>query len=143
MAHDVFRILALGGGEALDRAAAGLTAQGYAVAQVDDRKQARRLLKTGDFDLVLADGESKALSELVTEAGGARPWILLGRADGPVATPENAVWLTPPVGNEALAERVQTLVVASRKAAVKAAPQKALESRKASARVAGASRPAT
>jgi hypothetical protein len=148
MARDVNRILALGRGEVLDRAAAGLTARGYAVAQVDDRRQARRLLKAGDFDLVLADGESKALAELASEAGGARPWLLLGRADGPVGTPENAVWLTPPVANEALVERVQALVEASRTAArkdaaQKGATQKAQETRKASARAAGASRPAT
>jgi hypothetical protein len=142
MARDVNRILALGRGETLDRAAAGLTAQGYAVAQVDDRRQARRLLKAGDFDLVLADGESKALAELASEAGGTRPWLLLGRADGPVATPENAVWLTPPVPIDALVERVQALVAAGRKAARAPAP-KAQEARKASARAAGASRPAT
>lgn len=147
MAHDVVRdvvrILALGRGEALVRAAAGLSEQGYAVAQVDDRRQARRLLKAGDFDLVVADGDSKALAELATEAGGARPWLLLGQADGPVATPENAVWLTTPVANEALAERVQALVAEGRKAAERAPAQKAQEARKASARAAGASRPAT
>jgi hypothetical protein len=148
MARDVNRILALGRGEALVRAAAALSAEGYAVAQVDDRRQARRLLKAGDFDLVLADGESKALAELATEAGGARPWVLLGRADGPVETPENAVWLTPPVPNAALVERVQALVAAGRKAtrkeaAPKAPGQKAQEARKASVRAAGASRPAT
>jgi hypothetical protein len=141
--RDVVRILALGRGEALVRAAAGLSEQGYAVAQVDDRKQARRLLKAGDFDLVLADGESKALAELASESGGTRPWLLLGKADGPVATPKNAVWLTPPVANEALAERVQSLVDTRRKAERPPA-QKAAEARKASARVAGASsRPAT
>jgi len=152
MARDVNRILALGRGEALVRAAAALSAQGYAVAQVDDRKQARRLLKAGDFDLVVADGESKALAELISGAGGARPWVLLGRADGPVETPDNAVWLTPPVTNEALVERVQALVAAGRKAAhkesvQKAPAQKALKAqevtRKASARAAGASRPPT
>ncbi len=148
MASDVVRILALGRGETVDRAASGLTGEGYAVAQVDDRRQARRLLKAGDFDVVVADGESKALSELVSEAGGGRPWILLGRADGPVATPENAVWMTPPVQTEALIDRVQELVAAARKPAQKtagqrAATQKANEARKASARVAGASRPAT
>lgn len=154
MARDVNRILALGRGEALVRAAAALAASGYAVAQVDDRKQARRLLKAGDFDLVLADGESKALAELASEAGGARPWVLLGRADGPVATPENAIWLTPPVPDAALVDRVQALVATGRQAAQKpaearkaaqkeAAPKapapKAQEARKASARAAGAS----
>jgi DNA-binding response OmpR family regulator len=148
MASDVVRILALGRGEHLDRAAAGLTGEGYAVAQVDDRKQARRLLKSGDFDVVMADGESKALSELASEAGGGRPLILLGRADGPVATPDNAVWMAPPVQTEALIDRVQELVSAARKPAQKTAGQKvpahkASEARKASARVAGASRPAT
>jgi len=141
MTRDVVRILALGRGETLDRAASGLTALGYAVAQVNDRKRALRLLKDGDFDLVLADGESKDFAELAAEAGGARPWLLLGHAEG-IATPGNAVRLAAPVAADALAEQVQALVAEGRKAAAKTAGQKSV-GQKASARAAGASRPPT
>lgn len=131
MAREVYRILALGEGEVVDRTAANLTTEGYAVAQVDDRKQARRLLKAGDFDLVVADGASRVVTDLMAEAGDGRPWILLGKAEGRSATPSYAVRLTPPVTTEALVERIQTLVAESRAAA---------GGKRARARVAGASR---
>jgi DNA-binding response OmpR family regulator len=116
MANEVYRVLALGESDMLDRAAASLTAEGYVVAQVDDRKRARKLLAAGGFDAVVADGESRSVSELLRAEAGGRPWILLGRTDGPVAMPEHALWLAEPVSQAELCRQVQTLVARSRKA---------------------------
>lgn len=138
MEQQVVRVLTLGTGRTLDRVAACLTGEGYAVAQVDDRQHARRLLKAGGFDVVVADGESRALPELLTAAGGARPWILLGRADGPLATPDHALWLDPAVSKEELCRQIEATV---RRAAEADQAQAGKPREKAA--TAGRSRPAT
>jgi len=138
MGQQVVRVLALGESEVLDRVAACLTDEGYAVAQVDDRKHARRLLKAGGFDVVVADGDSRAVAELVT-ASAAQPWILLGRATGPKAAPDHALWLTPAVSKEELCRQIEAVVAQGKGSP--AAPRGARE--KAAAATARASRPAT
>jgi hypothetical protein len=138
MGQQVYRVLALGESEVLDRVAACLTDEGYAVAQVDDRKHARRLLKAGGFDVVVADGASEAVAELLT-AGTAQPWILLGKASGPKAAPDHALWLTPAVSKEELCRQIETVVARSRGAQGAARRPK----EKAAAGAARASRPPT
>lgn len=138
MEQQVDRVLTLGSGELLDRVAACLAEEGYAVAQVDDRQHARRLLKAGAFDIVVADGESRALSALLN-AGGVRPWILLGRADGPLAAPDHALWLDPGVSKEELCGQIEAMIRRAREAP--AAPAK--KPREKAATAGRASRPAT
>lgn len=139
MEQQVYRVLTLGTGEMLDRVAACLTGEGYAVAQVDDRRHAQRLLKAGGFDIVVADGESRALPELLTATGGARPWILLGRADGPLATPDHALWLDPGVSKEELCGQIEAMI----RRAGEASRAPARKPREKAATAGRGSRPAT
>jgi hypothetical protein len=143
MEQQVVRVLTLGTGEMLDRVAACLTGEGYAVAQVDDRQHARRLLKAGGFDIVVADGESRALPELLTATGGARPWILLGRADGPLATPDHALWLDPAVSKEELCSQIEATIRRAAKAREAQAKETQAKKPREKAATAGRSRPAT
>jgi DNA-binding NtrC family response regulator len=148
MEQQVVRVLTLGTGEMLDRVAACLTGEGYAVAQVDDRQHARRLLKAGGFDIVLADGESRALPEMLTATGSERPWILLGRADGPLATPDHALWLDPAVSKDELCGQIEAMIrraAEARQAHEKQAQEKQAQAKKPreKAATAGRSRPAT
>jgi|GEM_PF-2028251 hypothetical protein len=116
MEHSVYRVLALGESEVLDRVTACLADEGYAVAHVDGHDHARRLLKTGDFDVVVADGASRAVAGLLSGDRTGRPWILLGRADRPRAAPDHALWLTPAVSKEELCRQIETVVARSREA---------------------------
>ncbi|MDH4229676.1 MAG: hypothetical protein OEW11_08040 [Nitrospirota bacterium] len=110
----VDRILALGGGEVLDKLSACLAGQGYAVLQVGDSSQARRMLEAGDVDAVVATATARALPDLLAEDATGRPWIVLGHPEsGPV--PEGRVTvLGSAVSSTLLCKELARLLAAAR-----------------------------
>ncbi|MBI5137102.1 MAG: hypothetical protein HZA24_07160 [Nitrospirae bacterium] len=108
------RVLVLGGGEAMDRVAAGLVAEGLAVSQVLAPEDAQRLLGKGGFDLVLADGARAEPGAALFRPAGPLPWLVLvpeGQAPHPAY--EGAARLTLPAAAGRVAAAVAEAVAAA------------------------------
>ncbi len=115
MGKQVQRILALGTGSALDRAAACLTNEGFAVMQVSEPEQARSMLQNGAVDLVVCDGKSKPMLGLLPEPGHGLPWVVL-QHDGspPPGLSGPVMFMEVPVSSGALCGEIKELIAASR-----------------------------
>ena len=113
MTKTVDRILALGGGAALDDAARYLSREGYVVAQVTDPAHARHLLKEGDFSLVLAQGEVNGLTAMLRRHAPERPWLYLGKGGGEGLPPELGMRLELPLTRIRLLAEVAALLQAN------------------------------
>lgn len=111
MTKQVPRILALGEGAALDKAAASLTGEGFAVVQVSDPAQAGPLLREGVVDLVVCDGKSESMLQFLPEPGHELPWVVL-QHDGapPPGLPGSVLFMEVPVSSGALCGEIRELI---------------------------------
>jgi hypothetical protein len=110
MSEIALRILALGAGDVIDEAAAHLVQQGYAVAQVDEVNQARKLIAQGGFDVVVLDGQAQGFSALQPKSDTERPWLVLESGGGRSAGPGHVIRLALPVGRVQLCDAVHKVM---------------------------------
>jgi hypothetical protein len=116
MDEQVYRVMALGDGETLDKMVACLTFEGFVVAQVSDQGQAERLLKRGGIDAVVADAGAEALGSLLPKKKGDRPWVVLGTGEAGPIPEDRAMVLAVPVSSDTLCIHLKALIADSVKA---------------------------
>ncbi|MFQ5508856.1 MAG: hypothetical protein ACE5FN_05920 [Leptospirillia bacterium] len=124
MEEQVYRIMALGDGEIIDKAVACLAFEGFAVAQVSDQVQAERLLKRGGIDAVVADGGASALGTLLPAERSDRPWVILGASEGGPIPEGRATMLALPMSTDTLCVQLKTLISGSAQAKARAKRRK-------------------
>jgi len=119
MGEGHYRVLMLGGGSLVDRAAADLVADGLAVVQVVTETSARSMLDRGGFDVVIVDGADAAGMGALHQSGATPPWMVLQPTDAPrLAEFRGAESVSLPVTGSQLLALLNDVVA-------KARPQKA------------------
>lgn len=83
MGEGHYRVLMLGEGALVDRAAADLVADGMAVVQVSTSATAQHMLDRGDFDVVIVGAAEAAGMAGLYRRGAKPPWMVLQPTDVP------------------------------------------------------------